>query len=67
MNPRATERAAISRMARRSSLAASELADEARTRIERAKRCMFITLVLIDRARRHVAACRRRDLGVYPP
>jgi len=66
MGLRATDRVAISRMARRRSLAGFDLADETRMKVERANQRMFITLVLIDRARRHLAACRRQGLGVDP-
>ena len=61
MNLRATDRAAILSSARSKSLGGLRLADEARMHVERTNQRMFITLVLIDRARRQLARQPARD------
>ena len=60
MNLRATDRAAILSMARSKFLDGLDRADRARSKVERANQQIFISLVLIDNARRRIAQ-RSRD------
>ena len=55
MDLRATDRAAMLSVARSKSIGGLDLADQTRIKVERANQQMFITLVLIDNARRRLA------------
>jgi hypothetical protein len=56
MNLRAPDLAETLSAARSRSLGGLDLAHQTRTKVERTNQRMFITLVLIDRARRRMAA-----------
>jgi len=61
MNLPATDQVALLSAARRKCLGGLDRADQTRTKIERTNQRMFITLVLIDRARRCMARQPARD------
>jgi hypothetical protein len=57
----ATDQVALLSAARRKCLGGLDRADQTRAKVERTNRRMFITLVLIDRARRRLARQPARD------